>query len=67
MEAFLSVAVRRLDVIDLRRTKRDFRLSKYVMQMKPDIVVQMINPRSFNSDKLNGPKVGAPAMFLYGL
>ena len=67
VEAFLSVAVRRLDVIDLRRTKRDFRLTKYVRRMKPDIVVQMINPRSFNADKINGPKVGAPAMFLYGL
>ena len=67
VEAFLSVAVRRLDVIDLRRTKRDFRLSKYVRQMKPDIVVQMINPGSINIDKPKGPKVGAPAMFLYGL
>lgn len=67
VEAFLSVAARRLDVIDPRRTKRDFRLSEYVLQMKPDIVIQMINPSSFNVDKMKGPKVGSPAMFRYGL
>ena len=67
VEAFLSVAARRLDVIDPRRTKRDFRLSEYVLQMKPDIVIQMINPSSFNVDKMKGPKVGSPVMFRYGL
>ena len=66
-EAFLSVAVRRLDVIDPRRAKRDFRLSEYVLQVKPDIVIQMINPSSFNVDKMKGQKVGSPVMFRYGL
>ncbi|MBO7684452.1 MAG: hypothetical protein J6T51_06980, partial [Kiritimatiellae bacterium] len=67
VEAFLSVAVRRLDVIDPRRTRRDFRLSEYVLQVKPDVVVQMINPSSFVVDKMKGPKVGGPVMFRYGL
>ena len=67
VEAFLSTVVRRLDVIDPRRTKGDFRLSDYVRQTNPDMVVQMINPSSFNSDKMKGKKAGCPVMFLYGL
>ncbi|MBR3223230.1 MAG: hypothetical protein IKF72_13500 [Kiritimatiellae bacterium] len=67
VEAFLSVAVRRLDVVDPRRTARNFSIAGYVRQTKPDIVIQMINPSSLGVDKMKGPKTGRAAMFEYGL
>ena len=67
VEAFLSVAVRRLDVVDPRRTARNFSIAEYVRQAKPDIVIQMINPSSLSVDKMQGSKTGRAAMFEYGL
>ena len=67
VEAFLSVAVGRLDVVDLRRTAKRFSLADYVRQTKPDIVIQMVNPSSFNVDKMKGSKTGRAVMFDYGL
>lgn len=67
VEAFLSVAVGRLDVVDPRRTAKRFSLADYVRQTKPDIVIQMVNPSSFNVDKMKGSKTGRAVMFDYGL
>ena len=66
-EAFLSTVVRRIDAVDPRRTPAGFSLSECVRRLKPDIVVQMINPSSFVTDKMKGPKTGRAVMFEYGL
>ena len=67
VEAFLSVTVRRLDVVDPRWTAKGFSLAEHVRQTKPDIVIQMLNPSSFHADTMSGEKTGRSVMFDYGL
>jgi len=67
VEAFLSVAVKKVDVVDLRRCDRRFRLSRHVKETKPDIVIQILAPSSLTSDTIGIRKIGRAAMFDYGL
>lgn len=67
VEAFLSTVVKRLVVVDPRRCGDGLTLAQRVLQEKPDIVFQMLNPSSLVVDTFLRKKTGKAVMFEYGL
>ena len=66
LEAFLSTIVTDLIALDQRRFASDETVAGFVDSFKPQVVLQVNNPSTFNADSLLGAKKRHPAMFDYG-